>query len=156
MINLREIEWGGSGIEEMVFGFILGTIWDESTIIELGAGHVSTPALSEYYDLHSVEHDEQFINCYDKPKYIHAPLVNDWYDRKILEEKLPENASLLLIDGINREKILDHLDLFQNIPCIIVHDTYREKEKKLAFNIAGRLGKSVKYFANGDHWAFIK
>ena len=84
------IAWGGSGIEKVVYHWIRNHVQEGSTIVELGAGHVSTKALSRKYDLYSVEHNTRFLGYYDAT-YIHAEIdpATNWYERKILEKHLP-------------------------------------------------------------------
>jgi len=152
-MDWKEFQWGGSGIEEVVFGFILGKIPTGSIIIELGAGHVSTPALSEYYNLISVEHNEEFVGLYES-HYIYAPMKDGWYDREKLVG-IPKNAKLVIIDGSSREGILENLDLFGPDVNFLIHDTYREKEIKLGRDLAKKLGREVEFYSNKDYWAWI-
>lgn len=138
------MEWGGSGITEELYNLIIKNIPQGSTIVELGAGDVSTPRLCEIYDLYSVEDNPSWINKYGA-KYIYAPLVDGWYNRVALMLGLPTNYSLLIVDGPcgdNRFGILHNLDLFRNVP-IIIDDTYRDSEKNLASRMAEALGKNI-------------
>lgn len=153
--RLEDIVWGGSGIEKVVFDFIRERIPTGATVIELGAGLVSTPALSLFYDLHSVEHDEKYLFHFDKAKYIYAPLVNGWYDRGILEKTLPLKYELVLVDGKNRELILNNMDLFNHEALYVVHDTYREPEQKTAMGLSKILKREVEFYIDGDYWASI-
>lgn len=152
-INWDIIEFGGSGIEEVVFGFILGKIPKDGTIVEFGAGHISTKVLSQYFTLYSVEHDPEFVGIYDEVKYVKAPLSEDFYD--VPEGKLPFTPDLVIIDGKNREGILNHLDWFHPDTRFLIHDTYRQKEIHLAMNLAQKIGRNAIFFDNSDHWAFI-
>lgn len=147
---LDQIKWGGSGIERVTFDFIRERIPEGSTIIELGAGHVSTYALSQFYDLYSVEHNLQFTGLYPSAKYIFAPIENDWYDLK----ELPP-AKMVLVDGACRAGILKHLHLFEETTKFLIHDTYRETEKKLAIDLGIALNRPVEFFSDGDFFAWI-
>jgi len=148
--------WGGSGIEKVVFDFIRSKIPNGSTVIELGSGRVSTKALSEVYILYSVEHNPEYANLYENVVYIVTPFTN-WYDRDILKEKLPpkELQKLILIDGANRKGILDNMDLFNPDALYIVHDTYRDAEKDLAFKLQEKLNRFAVFHTEGDYWASI-
>lgn len=151
------MNWGGSGIEKVVFDFICDQIPAGSTVVELGAGYVSTQALSVHYKLYSVEHLPEFIDKIDGVHYIYAPEVDGWYDLEILKEKLPpkEEQKLILIDGLNREKTVDHMELFNSDALYIVHDTYRRKEKLLAFDLERILKRKATFHTEGDYWASI-
>lgn len=157
MVQLENIQWGGSGIEKVVFDFICSKIPSGSTVIELGAGHVSTPALSTRYNVYSVEHKEEFVYRGDGVNAIYAPQVGDWYDVGILETILPpkEEQKLILIDGLNRLCLLDHLELFNPLALFIVHDSQRTQERELAFALSGKLRRPVTFHIGGDYWASI-
>lgn len=155
---MDEIVWGGSGIEKVVFDYILNHIPKGSVIVELGAGHVSTRALCEHYKLYSVEHNKQYIGHY-KSNYIFAPNKNsiEWYDVGILKRKLPpkKDQKLIFIDGHMRHGILDHLDLFNPDAMYLIHDTYREGEIELTKKLAAALGKNYEFHTEGDYWSTI-
>jgi hypothetical protein len=145
-------EWGGSGIEKCTFDFISELIPHGNTVIELGAGKVSTKVFSEIYNLISVEHNPEFM-IYPDVKYIHAEIIGNWYDRlKLLN--LPQHE-MVFIDGTCREGILDNIDLFNPNATYIVHDTYRPKEYKLCEDLAKKLGKTVKFISEGDFFGVI-
>lgn len=151
------MNWGGSGIEKVVFDFICDQIPAGSTVVELGAGYVSTQALSVPYNLYSVEHKAEFVNRIEHVHYIYAPEVDGWYDLEILKEKLPpkEEQKLILIDGLNRWKIAFNMDLFNKLALFIIHDTYRREEKLLAYDLSGILKRKVTFHTEGDYWASI-
>lgn len=150
------IQWGGSGIEKELFDQIRTLIPDGAIVIEFGSGKVSTKALAEHYNLYSVDENNTFIGLVSRVKYIHAPINDGWYDRKILKRCLPKQCDLILIDGPagtgNRYGILHNLDLIQ-AKTIIVHDTNRRPEWILAETIAYRLNKQLEFKEN---WAIIQ
>jgi len=154
MNNLDKIKWGGSGIEKVVFDYIRKTIPEGSVIIELGAGHVSTQALSAFYKLYSVEHNPDFANLYEGVNYILTELKDGWYDVEVLKGLIPANPAMVIIDGCNRHGILEHMDLFK-CDVYLIHDTYREKEIELAHLIGKRVGREPQFFTEGDYWAVI-
>jgi hypothetical protein len=161
--ELDEHKWGGSGIEKTLFEFILNLVPKKSTIIEIGAGYCSTKALSLYYNLFSIENNLQYINLFENVNYIHAPLINDWYDTNIVKSKMPENYSLVFVDGPtgegNRHGILNNLEIFKKDCMYIFHDTYRTPELKLAIDVSLKLNKSIFIYnadTHGDYWALVK
>ncbi len=139
-------EFGGSGIEKALYDWIKENIPFGDTIIEFGAGDVSTRALAEYWDLYSVENNPAWINKYNA-NYIYAPIVNGWYDINIVKPALPLSYSLVIVDGPsgagNRGGILDHLDMFRNDVPIVIDDTWRDQERFLASIMATKMGKFV-------------
>lgn len=155
--GIESITWGGSGIEKAVFDFIRAHVPAGSTVIELGAGYVSTLALSLSYSLYSVEHKAEFINKVEGVNYIYAPEVDGWYDLQMLEERLPakDEQRLVLIDGLNREGILGNIDLFNPSALFIVHDTYRQYERRVAARLGKLLERDVAFHNTGDYWASI-
>ena len=156
---LDSIKWGGSGIERETFEFIFKTIKPGSKILELGSGFCSTKVLSMVYDLHTVEENGTFVNYYKDAKYIHAPLQNNWYNREILQSKLPNDYTFVFVDGPAGEEkrlgMLNNLDLFKCDVSYLVHDTYRVCDRKLAEELALRLNKQVKFHTGKDNFAYI-
>lgn len=149
----KNIQWGGSGIEKCTFDYIRHYVLAGSTIIELGSGNVSTPALAEHYNVISVEHDENWVGIHEDVTYIHAPVKGNWYDTANLRD-LPDHT-FVLIDGVKREGILHNLDLFNPKAMYMVHDTYRPELRTLAFELAQRLGRNLFINTIGDHFAVI-
>lgn len=145
------MKFAGSGITEELYNWIRAGFPVGKTIVEFGAGEVSTQILCQFYDLYSIEHDLQWIGKYNST-YIHAKLVNGWYDPESIRESLPESYDLILIDGPpgegNRNGILDNLDLIRTDVPIIVDDTAREGERQLAAKLAEKLGKQIQVYEN--------
>lgn len=156
---LDNIKWGGSGIERETFEFIFKTIQPGSKILELGSGFCSTKVLSMVYDLHTVEENIAFLNKHNDAKYIYAPLNGNWYNKEILKLKLPTDYTFVFVDGPAGEHkrlgMLDNLDLFNKEASYLVHDTYRECDRKLAEELAVRLNKQVKFHSGKDNFAYI-
>ena len=152
MKNIDSIDWGGSGIEKCTFDYISSLIPHGSTVIELGAGMVSTLAFSSIYNLISVEHNPYFM-IYEGVNYIHAEIIGGWYDRSKLLS-LPDHK-MVFIDGASREGVLKNLDLFNKDATFIVHDTYRVKEHNLCTALSEILGRPVKFFYDGDYFGVI-
>jgi hypothetical protein len=153
---LNSHQWGGSGIERVTFDEIRKLIPEGSTIVELGSGRCSTLAFSKIYNLFSVDHNKDW-QVYENINYIHAPLVDGWYDIEILKKELPpkKDQKLIFIDGVWREGLLKNIKLFNPKGTFIVHDTYRDAEKNLAEDIAKALKRKVTYFDKGDYFAII-
>jgi len=140
--------FGGAGITEPVFQWIRAKLPDGKHILELGSGDVSTQYLSAYYRLTSVEDKAEFLNRYPS-RYIHAPLVDGWYDTTILEA-LPKDYDLILVDGPvgsePREGFLRNLRLFRTDVPIVIDDTWREVERKMAAKLALATGGYLEIF----------
>lgn len=117
-----------------------------STILELGSG-VGTEHLAARYKVFSVEHNEKWVGKFSST-YIHAPIVDGWYDISKLQD-LPEH-DLLLIDGppgaIGRNKFAEHLDLFCLDVPIVVDDVQRPAELGLARELSEELGRPIQVF----------
>ncbi len=116
-------------------------------VVELGSGP-GTMRLAVLCRgrLWSVEHDETWLEKYPVTTYIHAPIVDGWYDRTALEAALPKSIGALIVDGppqkIGRKGLLANLDLFGDVPMFI-DDTHREDEFNMATEIALRRGVEV-------------
>jgi len=133
--------------------WVIDNIPHQKTIIELGAGKTSTKIFNEFYNLYSIEHNEQYINLYKGVNYIHAPLKNEWYDPDIIKQMLPDDYDCIVVDGppgmLNnnnqiRYGFIKNLSLFKDNVPIIFDDTDRvgwgeekavSKLKEIGFHI---------------------
>jgi hypothetical protein len=118
----------GWAISTELFNWILENIPKGSTILELGSGR-GTRELVKHYNVYSVEHDKKWLNLVPQSIYIHAPLVDNWYDVEILKELLPKKYDVLLIDGPPAEKrvgVIKHSNLFKTDIPIIIDDSNRK------------------------------
>lgn len=146
-------KFGGSGITYELFEWMITNIPLGSTVLELGAGHVSTKFLSEKYKLYSVEDKLEFIGNYSS-NYIYAPIdisIN-WCNVASLKDHLPSSYDCILVDGPtgegNRYGFLTNIDLFKKDIPIIVDDTWREGERKLLIDLSEKLKRSYVSFEN--------
>lgn len=146
-----EIVWGGSGIEKVVYDYIVTTIPKGSSILEFGAGYVSTVALKDDYDLTSIEHNKDFANI--NPNTILCDIKDGFYD--LDKTLLKSKYELIIIDGLNRIGFLDNLDILRKGTRILIHDTYRDSEIELANKLSKKLRRKVTFYTEGDYWAVI-
>lgn len=138
---------GGFAISKEVIDWILNNIPKGSTILELGSG-VGTKELVKFYNVFSIEDDEEWLGFEPKTTYIHAPIVNEWYDVEILKNKIPKKYDLLLIDGpkgSKRENMIKHYDLFKKDVPVIIDDTNREIDYKLSEFLYKNFNKTNKF-----------
>lgn len=131
-------------------------------VVELGSGHGSAPlaaALPEGCRLVSVEHDERFIALVPGLSYIHAPIVDGWYDAARVRASLPPPAEIaaVVIDGppraIGRAGVLCHLERLGDGP-IVVDDAHRPADLEIAREIARRRGVELTVHDGGGGRAF--
>jgi hypothetical protein len=161
MVNINDIRWGGSGIEKILFDHICDLLPEGKTILEFGSGYISTAAFSSRYNVISIDQDKEYQNKFEGVTYIHAPLVDGWFDPFEIHSKLQHTYDLIFIDAPsgtgNRSGFLAHMAMFKLTVPIIVHDTYRQAEIDLALDIAKVLRKKAEFFnKGGDNWALIK
>jgi len=139
-------DFGGSGISESMYRWITAHLPAGKHILELGSGDASTRFLSSSYRMTSVEHNPAYVNKY-RSRYIHAPIVNGWYDTAILETQLPRDYDLILVDGPvgsePRAGFKNNLGLFKTNVPIIIDDTWRDVEKQMAVDIAAKYGHEL-------------
>jgi hypothetical protein len=143
------MSFGGSGITEGVYKWIRAHLPDGKHVLELGSGDVSTWYLSEFYRMTSVEDKAEFLNRHPS-HYIHAPLVGDWFDLAVLEAQLPKDYDMILVDGPvgsgPRAGFLKNLRLFRTDVPIVIDDTWREVERKMADELAQITGGTLEVY----------
>lgn len=140
----------GEGLENWIYANLV----EGSTILELGSGS-GTGRLAKKYKMYSVENEYGWFGQFDS-HYIFCPLEGKWYDRGTLERGLQGiDYDLLLVDapraihGDDRLGFIDNIDLFKtNIP-IIVDDTHRPHEMKLARMVGEKVGRVVNFITDG-------
>lgn len=94
----------------------------------------------------SVEHNPAYVNKY-RSRYIHAPIVNGWYNVEVLKMELPYSYDLLLVDGpvgsVPRAGFIRNIALFNVKVPIIIDDTWQDVEKQMAVDIAAEYGHEL-------------
>ena len=135
------------------YDWITNNLEKGKTILELGSG-VTTIKLTEDYIVHSIEHDEKFLNLAEDSNYIYAPIERyngyRWYSIEKLNEIKDLEYDMILVDGptgiIGRVGFLHNLDLFHTDVPILIDDTNRKPEMDLAINVSKKLGKEMFHF----------
>jgi len=144
--------FGGWSMCESAFNLILSTLKDGSTLLELGSGNV-TFELCKHYTVYSVEHNSKFIGKCPHSTYIHAPLVDEWYDVEILKKCLPVDYEFICVDGpptyARRLNMLKHLDLFKRVP-MLVDDCKVKHDPNLAKSLADKFQLTVEFISTVD------
>jgi hypothetical protein len=143
--------FGGSGITKELKDWIWQNIQKGETVVELGAGLVSTRILSKRYNLISVEDNSDYVGLYSKALYIHSEIDpnTQWYSLK--SEQLPTEFELLIIDGPSgshlRSNILQCDWIIERTDTIIVDDTWRASEKLLAESIRAKVNGTLVHYS---------
>ena len=155
MINKKNL--GGWAIGESTLKWIMDNYSEGSNILELGSG-TGTIELCKYYNVTSVEHNKKYLNL-SNSKYIYAPIKNygkyEWYDKEIIIEKIKNlDYDLILVDGppgtIGRDGFLHNINIFNTNKKIIIDDTQRDPEKKLAEDLSKILNKEKLLIVDGN------
>ncbi len=142
-------EWS---IDKELFDFIRNILPEGKTIVEMGSGWASGE-LSKYYTVYSIEHDRKWLNKYDT-NYIFAPIKDRWYDVDIVENNLPKEYDLILVDGppghIGRGGFLSHLNIFKTDIIIIFDDVNRHNDYNLMVGVAEKLNREFTIHGSGN------
>lgn len=146
--------FGGWAINEETFNWIINNIPKNSTILELGSG-TGTIELSKYYNIYSIEHNQDFLNLCKDSNYIFCNIINGFYDINSIVNKLPNNYDLLLIDGppkkvSNRYNFIKNIKHFNLKTNILVDDVDRINELNLLKKLSGITNKKYKIFGKKD------
>lgn len=125
---------GGWAIDVEVLQWLREHIPQGETILELGSG-TGTFELVKEWNVYSIEHDDSWIG-YTDSNYIYAPIVDGWYDVESVKNGLPDEYSLILVDGptgaIGRKGFINNIHLFNTNVPIIIDDTHRAAELNIA------------------------
>ena len=119
--------FGDHSITKQTYELIQSILPAGKTILELGSGY-GTMELSKHYTMYSIEHDRGWINKHQST-YIHAPLVNNWYDVDIIKSNIPDHYDLLLVDGPpthqRRRHFIEFMNLFDTSAIWVFDDLQR-------------------------------
>lgn len=151
---MSEQHWSiGGGIRSAISQLVE----EGAVIVELGSGY-GTNKLVKKYVVWSIENDEKWVGFCKDANYIHAPITRSedggeqWYDASIIEARLPSSYDLILVDGppgrFGREGLLSNFNLFRTDVPIIIDDTIRDQEAKIARELAYKLNRPLYTFWN--------
>ena len=145
-VNMNNLD--GWAISMECYSWIYENIEKGETIIEFGSGS-GTMELSRYHNVYAIEHQERFTRLAPKANYILADIVDGWYNSEVVFNSLPEEYSLIIVDGPpnldqvkTRNNIAKYWDRLNTSVPIIMDDTHREDEYNLAVETAEILGKT--------------
>ena len=89
-------------------------------------------------------------------QYIHAPIVDGWYDKKIVLDFVKKiKYDAIIVDGPaqgERKKIMEILDELDTTVPIFIDDMNRKEDRELFGFISG---KDRKTFDHGDYGYII-
>jgi hypothetical protein len=129
--------FGGWSIDVDLFNWLKVNLPKGKTILELGSG-LSTSELVKLWNVYSVEENQQWVNAFHQ-QYIHAPIVDDWYDRKALQA-IPSSYDLLLVDGPaygtrnEMNRYLEDLKFYTSDCKIVVFDDVNRSPDLTCYN----------------------
>lgn len=140
------------------FEWIDAHLAPESRILELGSG-AGSAIIAKKRHIVSVEHDLRWLNKFGGVAYAYAPLKDGWYDRDaIYKITLNRYYDLIIVDGPvgspNRIKFLKNFDLFRHNVPILIDDTHRAPEAKMAEVMARELWYTRECFKCEDGKSF--
>ncbi|MEX0849096.1 MAG: hypothetical protein WD055_02610 [Candidatus Dependentiae bacterium] len=150
--------FGGMAISQELYHFMQELLPQGSTILEFGSGF-GTGQLAKHFIMYSVEHNHQFVNRHSS-NYIHAPIVNNWYNLDILKSKLPPSYDAILIDGpprcIGRRGFLENIEMFDVSVPLIFDDVHIDIEWQIMFDTAKQLKRNcIVYVCQEKKWGVI-
>lgn len=142
-------------LPDEAFSCLARRLHENAHVLELGSGE-GTRRLVERYLVTSIEHDPVYLGRYGA-RYIHAPLVNGWYDPEVIRTELDGRAfDAVIIDGPPgplRLGAIAHLGLLPEVPTLI-DDTHRMLDRRLATTIAKRRGARLRTYRCQGNRAF--
>lgn len=160
-------ELGDWSIDPKLVEYIEWALPEGSTILELGSGYGTQVLADLGYEMHSVEHQLEYVGKYNS-SYIYAPLeemkpvrnhpkATSWYNRDKLAGGLDGlHYDLLLIDGppAHRSGFIKYFTMFDPKAIMVFDDLQRDRERKICHSIAGRLNTWYVTYAAGTRKPF--
>lgn len=141
--------------------FLLAHVPSSAIVLELGSGEGTARLVRAFRQVVTVEHDEAYLGKVEGAHYIHAPIVDRWYDPAAIEAGLAGvTPDCVIVDGppgaIGRAGILRHPHLFGRAP-LLIDDVHRETEGRLTALLAAERGQmfSVHCLRNGRGFATV-
>ena len=134
------------------FGHFGRVVEPGSTVLEFGSGKGTENLVKLGYNVFSVEEHERFCSLYHE-QYIHAPIVNGWYDKKIVLDAIKKiKYDVIIVDGPaqgDRRKIMEILDELDTTVPIFIDDMNRKKDRELFGLISGKYRKTFDHGVYG-------
>lgn len=149
-------DMGTWAIGDSLLQFIRHAIPEGASLLELGSG-IGTQELAKTFKMTSIEHYSGWIGLYNS-NYIHAPLVDDWYDRTIISRSLGNGYVGILVDGPSgserRANFIWNVDLFDLSGWIFFDDIHREPECNCFIKLADKCGRQYAMLKDNNGKAF--
>lgn len=144
--------FGGGFIGHKLFLWLVNNVLIGSTLLELGSGP-GTGLLSNFYQMYSVEEDLTWVDKYDST-YIHAPIIDEWYDPKVIETQLPAEYDALFVDGpkgsARRARFIDYVDLFRKDITFVFDDVHRTLDNEMYVRVCTLFAREPEIYVEGD------
>lgn len=153
-IHSKVNDWGGNSISRLLFDYLLDTLPEGKTILELGSGW-GTGQLMKHWNVWSIESEPEWYGKYNKTQSIFVPITEKggWYDHDKMKEtmaRLVHEYDLLLVDGPydNRGKILDNFYMFNHATPVVFDDVRRKEGRKILEDVSNLLKRP--YILHGE------
>lgn len=152
-----------NNIDHEVLQQFISLIPPGEIVLELGSG-LSTHKLSEYFQVHTVEHNEKYLNKCSNAIYYHVELdyQNKYNAEQLLQAMKAIAPYAIIIDGppdpVNEQTRSSALLLdchLKKAKVVLIDDTHRDYEKEMSINIACEYLYTITEFTNGIKKAVI-
>jgi hypothetical protein len=159
-IYSTETSFEGNSISRDLYDYLLDTLPEGKTILELGSGW-GTSQLLQHWNVWSVENNKKWFQMYN-PQSVFIPITDGWYDYdqiKYFMHNMMGEYDLLLVDGPydNRGPLVDNYHLFDHDPRIpiVFDDIKREEGTEIMKAISKRLNRPYEIYQK-DKFGVIK
>jgi len=135
---------------ESFHDWILENLPKESILLEFGSGP-GTQRFVKNFKVYSIEHDPKWVGYINGTNYIHAPVINNWYDINRINIAIKGlTYDMVLVDGptgkIGRSGLLNHLSIFNTNIIWVFDDVNRTPELKVMNTFLELTGKKATIF----------
>ncbi len=144
------MSFGGWSISRELYDWLCENIPPGKTILELGSG-AGTEELVKRWKVYSVEHDPDYIGKVPESNYIHAPIVNGWYEYGWVEDF---QYHCLIVDGppaaLGRQNFIKRMGLFNEEVPWVFDDMHRMSDLRAAAKVASVRGTNLELHRCAD------
>tara|TARA_R110000796_G_scaffold164114_1_gene281044 strand:+ start:211 stop:699 length:489 start_codon:yes stop_codon:yes gene_type:complete len=143
-----EYKHDAMSMKQQFFEYFTRVVEPGSIVLEFGSGKGTENLVKLGYNVFSIEEHKHFCGLYHD-QYIHAPIVDGWYDKKIVLKAIKKmKYAAIIVDGPaqgDRRKIMEILNKLDNTVPLFIDDIDRKEDQELFALLSGKTRNTYNY-----------